>query len=366
MNDNIGIDDNFDDIIGSGGSDDLVWIDTVEHECYVLVNELDSHNRPLPEFNRITQLVNPHLRWFIENIHSNRLELQMKFVFLFGREMAKGREKGEDIPTDDSVIAELETYKMQSVRMLEFMEENEVSFDGKFMGYGGMLKIRGDRVLQYNHYKHFLPNMPSRLIVLRKMLEFYLEMYPLRVNHSTEIKDYVADINNLYIGMDSNYKVVTDVVLLPLIMKNDDEHAINISIPVEVTPFGVDIAGMHSNQFLSADLKDTPYRPPNLCLSEFSVKELRGIMILVLEICLDKMACQKVVEFGNKIYSLVSAGLSVSRKKIEVLMDAYGIEHLPLCLDIVDVILDVSISEKDFSERVRRMIDVIKRHEQDQ
>lgn len=363
MNDNI--EDKFDDIIGSAGTDELVWVDTINHECHLLVNELDSHNRPFPEFDRITQLVNPNLRGYIEKIHSNQYELQLKYIFIMGREMVKGREQGEDIPSDESVLAELETYKMQSVRMLEFMEENEVSFEGKFMGYGGMLKMKGDRILQYNHYKHFLPDMPSRLIVLRKMLEFYVDVYPLRVKHAEKIKDYVAEINNLYICMDSNYKIVTDVVLLPLIMKNDDEHAMNISIPVEVSEFGVDIEGFHSDQFLSAKLVDTPFQPPKLCLSEFSVKELRGILVLLLEICLDRSACQKVVEFANKIYALVAAGLTVSRRKIEILMDAYEVEKQSLTLDIIEVILDITMSEKDFSQRVRKMIEIVKRYEQD-
>jgi hypothetical protein len=107
-------------------------------------------------------------------------------------------------------------------------------------------------------------------------------------------------------------------------------------------------------------------QPPKLCMSEFSIKELRGILMLVLEICFDRVTCPKIVEFGNQIYSLVANGLTISRKKIEVLTMAYELPATPLALDIIEVIIDPSISEDDFSQRVRKMIEVVRTHEQGQ
>lgn len=355
-------------MIGSGASDELILIDRDEHECYVMVNASERHNRPIPGYDRITQLCNPHLRWFIENLHSNRLDLQVKYIFLLSRKLSPLPETEEPgvIPPDENVLADIESYKVQVIRMLEYMEENEVKIDGKFMGYGGMLKIKGDRVLQYNHYVNFLPEMPPCTLVLRKMLEFYLEMYPLRVEHASKIKDFVAERSDLYIGMDSEFKIVTDAVLLPLIMKNDDEHLLNIDIPIEMGPFGIDVGGEHIDQYLATELIESTSRPPSLCLNEFSIKELRGLLIIILEICFDRDSCPKIVELGNKVYSLVAEGLTISRRKIEILITSQGLTPHPLSLDVLEVILDPKISPDDFSQRVRKMIEVIRRYEQGQ
>jgi hypothetical protein len=241
-----------------------------------------------------------------------------------------------------------------------------VSIEGKFLGSTGFLKIRGDRVVQYNHYPNFLPQMPPNSLILRKLLEFYLDVYPLRVEHRKDIKDYVAERKELFIGMDSQFKVVTDVVLVPLIMMNDNLHAMDINIPIEISPFGIDIGDQHLNQYLSMEMVDVVGQPPKLCMSEFSIKELRGILMIVLEICFDRVTCPKIVEFGNQIYSLVANGLTISRKKIEVLTTAYELPATPLALDIIEVILDPRISEDDFSQRVRKMIEVVRTHEQGQ
>lgn len=355
-------------MIGSGATDELVWIDKDSHECYVLVNASERHNRPIPGYMQITQLCNPNLRWFIENIHSNRFDLQMKYIFLLARKLSPIPDTDEEgiIPPEETVLADIESYRFELLRMLEYMEENELKIDGKFIGYSGMLKIRGDRVVQYNHYGNLLPQMPPSTLVLRKMLEFYLEMYPLRVEHKSRIKDFVAERSDLYVGMDSDFKVVMDVVLLPLIMKNDDDNLMDISVPIELSPFGTEIAGRRIEQYLTADMVDTASPPPALCMSEFSIKELRGLLIIIFEICFERDRCPKIVEFGNTIYSLVVGGLSISRRKIEVLIGSHGLTVQTLVVEILEVILDSKISTEDFSDRVRKMIEVVRRHEQGQ
>lgn len=347
-------------MIGSGGTTELVWVDKDNHECYVYFNLTEAHNRPFPEYEKMIPFRNPHLRWFIERIHSNQLDVQIKYIFLLSRKLAPPPENfGE---SDDVVMTNIEKFRVQLLRTFEQLEEDEVP--GRFIGYTGMLKIKGDRVLQYNHFTNFLPQMPPNTLILRKLLEFYTEVYPLRVLHRMSIKDFSAERQDIFIGMDSEFKVVTDVVLLPLIMKNDDESVLDVSIPVEMSPFGVKIAGHQLDQYLTATVVDIEGKPPSLCMSEFSIKELRGMLMIILEICFDRVVCPVIVEYGNKIYSLVAAGVTVSRRKLEILANAYDLIPDALTLDILEVILDPHLSLDDFSERARKMIEVIRRHEQ--
>lgn len=351
-------------MIGSEGINNLVWVDDVDHMCYVYLNLTEDHNRPFPEYENIISFRNPNIRWFIDKIHSNQLEVQLKYIYLLARKFNPlPIEAGE---SEEMVLASIEAFRIHLLRTFEQLEQDEVSYNGKFVGYKGMLKLRGDRVLQYNYFSKFLPEMPPNTLIIRKLLEFYISVYPLRFKNKSKIKDFAAERNDLYVGLDHNFKVVTDVVLLPLIMKNDDESVLDITVPIELSPFGIKIAGYRLDHYMTATLVDVDGKPPSLYMSEFVIKEIRGILIILLEICFDSERCPKIVEFGSRIYSFISTGVTISRRKLEILMGAYDLQHNALALDILGIILDPDLPHNDFSVRVLKMIEVVKRYEQGQ
>lgn len=344
----------------------LVWNDPVSHESHVIIDETNKHNRPFPEFAKITEMCNPHLQWYVDKIHSNRLELQVKNLFLLAREIYPIPQEVEEPETVESVLADLDSYKISQLRVLEKLVEQDLIVDGKGMGFFGMLKIKGDRVIQFNHYDEFMSEMPPCITILRKLLEFYIEVYPLRVQHALTIKDFVADRVDLFIGMDSEFKKITDVVLVPLVMMNDNKHFLDINIPIEITPTGTNIGDYHLDYNLEPVIEDPDPIDLRPKMTEASLKELRCILMIILEICFNKVSCPKVIEFGNKIYSLVSRGLVVSRRKIEILIQTFGLPMSSLAIDVVQVIIDPDLSMDNFSERVSKMLEVVKIYEQGQ
>jgi hypothetical protein len=341
----------------------LVWNDSSSHESYVVIDATNQHNRSFPEFSRITEMCNPHIQWYVDNIHSNRLELQVKNLFLLARKLYPVPEQVQEEETVEDILADLESYQASQLRTLEKLTENDLITEGKGVGFFGIMKVKGDRVIQYNHYNEFMDAMPPCITILKKMLEFYLEVYPLRVIHAATIKEFVADRSNLFIGMDSEFKTVTDVVLLPLVMMNDDKHIFDIHVPIEITPTGTNIGKYHLDYNIEPVIADIEPIDLRSKMTEESLKELRGVLMIILEICFDKISCPKVIEFGNKVYSLVSRGLVVSRRKIEVLIQSFDLPNIPLAVDIVQVILDPELSMDNFSERVSKMLEVVRIYE---
>lgn len=383
--------------------DKLVLVDNVENKLYMIFDYINWMERCFDNVPGIQELRPNVCDTFIEKLKNKTVDTQFYEIYKYSMSRAEipeytytsEEQKIEIQNLRDVNNSKAHDLKYSVILFIENIKENFKEIDGKGLGYVGLLTMNGKRLIQYSKFNDFLDVTPElHRLILKKLLIKYISVYPLRIEFANRIKDSYPEPVDLFIALDENHELVTDVCLLTHYLMKDDKNLLSVSSKLilsekgyTITMNGKEVASFETDFFSEANIipiKTDPMLPPDIkyTCGEIWLKELRSLIPIALLLLIDENPELRNIhpqrktdvlnDVVNFIHMIVNEGIPILRWKIaKVLKNILKQPPSDLMIEFVYIICnppdtvqpkvigDVLMIKKqrlDFSEDIKRIL----------
>lgn len=278
--------------------------------------------------------------------------------------------------------------------LVEMSEKKDILDVFRLIQYTGLIKIRGQVLFDMKHIidKFDLYDLDWSFVrmVLEKFLKFYLDHYEGRKQRFENNKRILIEPEHILLGMDSEMRVVMDVVCPELLVEKNKNSMLNIDIGVVINEesYGFTVYGEHITDvvipggnifqglFDNVVVSEAPEHT-TIIYHESWVREFKALMPLIIKLSTTSFVRNQEFESDlcDKIQILTSAGVRLTEVQSKLLVDTLvgvhkKITNTDLLSGIVYILLSPhgdnleKYSEKfDFSLDVERMIPLVRQYD---